>query len=67
VAESVKVANNDLSALQCNRKTPADLIASFQGFSPPPGWAKLNPELALKLLFIFPQDAPWVNEILGQQ
>jgi len=67
LAEAIKGVNSERGSLHRNEKMPGDLLASFQGFSPPPGWARSNPNLALTLLFIFPKDDPWVNEILGQK
>jgi hypothetical protein len=66
MAEAINGVNSGQRSLHRNEKTPRDLLASFQGFSLPPGWAKSNPDLALTLLFIFPKDDPWVSEILGQ-
>lgn len=58
------VAGQTLS-LRCGTKFSLDLMQQAETFAPSAGWAKANPDLALKLLFICPSPAPWLDEILN--
>ena len=61
----VDVSNNQQIPLHCSINTGTDIVERLKNFSPPPGWARAHPEIALKILFICPQLGPWVDEILN--
>lgn len=48
-------------SVKASRTAPTFL----EGFAPPPGWARRHPDQALRMLYVCPQDAPWVDEIFG--
>lgn len=60
----VEVSNNPQQLPQRSISSREDIVGQIRSFSPPAGWARMHPELALKILFICPQVAPWADEIL---
>lgn len=66
MARSIKNGTGVRSrSLLRDAKKSSDATPFLEGFCPPPGWARAHPDRALRMLYVCPQDAPWVDEIFG--